>query len=147
MVGPAKNTKGKLPSWEGEQIPVPYTVATEVGRQRRLQNFDEYRADEKLVLFAKKVLSEMKKNRSITATDQLIVLEDSDEGVVINLCVGHKVNETIGRVLSILISARYGTSVGIETNAYLILLRPLRIGFALPHLNSACLSQGKALLG
>ncbi|MDD2248805.1 MAG: DEAD/DEAH box helicase, partial [Methanocorpusculum sp.] len=123
MVEPAKNVKGELPSWEGEQIPVPFTVATEVGRLRRLQNFDEYRADEKSVRFAKKVLSEMKKNRSITATDKLIVLEDSDEGVVVNLCGGHKVNETIGRVLSILLSARYGTSVGIETNAYRILLR------------------------
>ncbi len=42
---------------------------------------------------------------------------------MVNLCGGHKVNETIGRVLSILLSARYGTSVGIETNAYRILLR------------------------
>ncbi|HJJ29676.1 MAG TPA: DEAD/DEAH box helicase [Methanocorpusculum sp.] len=123
MVEPAKNVKGELPSWEGEQIPVPYTVATEVGRLRRLQNFDEYRADAKSVQFAKKVLSEMKKNRSVTATDKLIVLEDSDEGVVMNLCGGHKVNETIGRILSILLSARYGTSVGIETNAYRVLLR------------------------
>ncbi|HJK08047.1 MAG TPA: DEAD/DEAH box helicase, partial [Methanocorpusculum sp.] len=46
-----------------------------------------------------------------------------DEGVVINLCGGHKVNEALGRVLSILLSARYGTAVGIETNAYRILLR------------------------
>ncbi len=123
MVEPAKNAKGELPSWEGEQIPVPFTVAMEVGRLRRLQNFAEYRADERSVRFAEKVLSEMKKNRSVTATDKLIVLEDSDEGVVVNLCGGHKVNETIGRVLSILLSARYGTSVGIETNAYRILLR------------------------
>ncbi len=123
MVEPAKNAKGELPSWEGEQIPVPFTVAREVGRLRRLQNFADYRADERAVRFAEKVLSEMKKNRSITATDQLIVLEDSDEGVVVNLCGGHKVNETIGRVLSILISARYGTTVGIETDAYRVLLR------------------------
>ncbi len=123
MVEPAKNAKGELPSWEGEQIPVPFTVAMEVGRLRRLQNFADYRSDEMSVRFAEKVLSEMKKNRSITATDKLIVLEDSDEGVVVNLCGGHKVNETIGRVLSILLSARYGTSVGIETNAYRILLR------------------------
>jgi ATP-dependent Lhr-like helicase len=123
MVEPAKNAKGELPSWEGEQIPVPFTVAMEVGKLRRLQNFEDYRADEKSVAFAKKILTEMKKNRSVTATDKLIVLEDSDEGVVVNLCGGHKVNETIGRVLSILLSARYGTSVGIETNAYRILLR------------------------
>ena len=123
MVEPAKNAKGELPSWEGEQIPVPFTVAMEAGRLRREQNYSDYHADARTVAFSEKILAEMKKNRSITATDKVIVLEDADEGVVINLCGGHKVNEAIGRVLSILLSARYGTSVGIETNAYRILLR------------------------
>lgn len=123
MVEPARNAKGELPSWEGEQIPVPLSVAMEVGRLRRLRNFADYHADENSVRFVEKILDEMKKNRSVVATDQLIVLEDADEGVVVNLCGGHKVNEAIGRILSILISARYGTSVGIETNAYRILIR------------------------
>lgn len=123
MVEPAKNAKGELPSWEGEQIPVPFTVAMEAGQLRRLHNFDGYHADERTVAFSEKILAEMKKNRSIVATDKVIVLEDADEGVVINLCGGHKVNEALGRVLSILLSARYGTAVGIETNAYRILLR------------------------
>ncbi|HJJ27917.1 MAG TPA: DEAD/DEAH box helicase [Methanocorpusculum sp.] len=123
MVEPAKNAKGELPSWEGEQIPVPLSVAMEVGRLRRMRNFADYKADANSVRFAEKILDEMVKNRSVTATDKLIVLEDADEGVVVNLCGGHKVNEAIGRVLSILISARYGTSVGIETNAYRILIR------------------------
>ncbi|HJK54812.1 MAG TPA: DEAD/DEAH box helicase, partial [Methanocorpusculum sp.] len=107
MVEPAKNAKGELPSWEGEQIPVPFTVATEAGRLRRLRTFEGYHADERTVQFAEKILAEMKKNRSIVATDKVIVLEDADEGVVINLCGGHKVNEALGRVLSILLSARY----------------------------------------
>lgn len=123
MVEPAKNAQGELPSWEGEQIPVPLSVALEVGQLRRLRNFADYHADEKSVAFAEKILDEMVKNRTVVGTDRLIVLEDADEGVVINLCGGHKVNEALGRVLSILISARYGTSVGIETNAYRILLR------------------------
>lgn len=123
MVEPAKNAKGELPSWEGEQIPVPLTVAMEVGRLRRMEDFADYRADEASVAFVERTLSEMKKNRSITATDKLIVLEDAEEGVVVNLCGGHKVNEALGRVLSILLSARYGSAIGIETNAYRILLR------------------------
>ena len=123
MVEPAKNAKGELPSWEGEQIPVPFTVAMEVGALRRTEVFTEYKADERSVLFAQKTLSEMRKNRSVTATDKLIVLEDADEGVVVNLCAGHKVNEALGRVLSILLSARYGSAVGIETNAYRFYLR------------------------
>ena len=95
MVEPAKNAKGELPSWEGEQIPVPFTVATEAGRLRRLRTFEGYHADERTVLFAEKILAEMKKNRSIVATDKVIVLEDADEGVVINLCGGHKVNDEV----------------------------------------------------
>ena len=123
MVEPAKNAKGELPSWDGEQIPVPFTVAMEAGRLRRLRNFSAYQADSRSVAFSEKILAEMQKNRSVVATDRVIVLEDADEGVVVNLCGGHKVNEALGRVLSILLSARYGTSVGIETNAYRILLR------------------------
>ena len=129
LAEPAKNTKGELPTWEGEQIPVPFSVAIEVGRLRRLADFSEYRADAPSIRFAERTLDEMKKNRTVTATDKLIVLEDADEGVVINLCAGHKVNEALGRVISILLSARYGSAVGIETNAYRIFLRlPKNLG-------------------
>ncbi|MDR0439062.1 MAG: DEAD/DEAH box helicase [Methanocalculaceae archaeon] len=123
MVEPAKNAKGELPLWDGEKIPVPFAIAMEVGQLRRLQNFDDYHADKQIIIFSKKILAEMIKNRSIVATDKVIVLEDADEGVMLNLCGGHKVNETLGRVLSILLSARYGTSVGVESDAYRIFLR------------------------
>ncbi|HJJ35732.1 MAG TPA: DEAD/DEAH box helicase, partial [Methanocorpusculum sp.] len=123
------NAKGELPTWEGEQIPVPFSVAMEAGRLRREQNFAEYRSDTASIVFAEKMLAEMQKNRTVTATDRLIVLEDADEGVVVNLCAGHKVNEALGRILSILLSARYGSAIGIETNAYRIFLRlPANLG-------------------
>jgi ATP-dependent Lhr-like helicase len=123
IVEPARRVKGELPSWEGEQIPVPFAVAREVGALRRTRNFQPYGARPESNHFATRFLDEMDRNRSSIATDRMIVLEDADEGVVCNVCAGHKANEALGRVLSVLLSARYGTTVGIELGAYRILFR------------------------
>lgn len=122
-VEPAKKALGELPSWEGEQIPVPYNVALEVGEVRRNRNIGDYSRGKENVSFAEKFLTEMDKNRSLIPTDQLITLENTDDGVVCNVCAGHKANEALGRVLAIMISARYGTTVGLELDAYRMLLR------------------------
>ena len=42
--------------------------------------------------------------------------------MICNVCAGHRANEALGRVLSILASARYGTTVGMEIDAYRIFL-------------------------
>ena len=122
-VEPARKAMGELPSWEGEQIPVPYNVAREAGSVRRERNAGDYHAEKDGLRFVEHFLSEMDKNRSLIPTDQLITLENTDEGVVCNVCAGHKANEALGRILAILISARYGTTVGIELDAYRMLLR------------------------
>jgi ATP-dependent Lhr-like helicase len=122
-VEPAKKVTGELPSWEGEQIPVPFSVAREAGGIRRTRKIADYTRDQDSVRYADKFLVEMDKNRSLVPTDRLITLENIDDGVVCNVCAGHKANEALGRVLSVLISARYGTTVGLELDAYRILLR------------------------
>jgi ATP-dependent helicase Lhr and Lhr-like helicase len=123
IVEPAKKSQGELPSWEGEQIPVPFSVAREVGGIRRKRDIAAYAAEDDGIIFAEKFLCEMDRNRSLIPTDQVITLENTDEGVVCNVCAGHKANEALGRVLSILISARHGTTVGLELDAYRMLLR------------------------
>ena len=105
-VEPARKVKGELPSWEGEQIPVPFAVAREVGALRRTRDFESYHAGDEPTRFAGRFLSEMDRNRSVVATDRLIVIEDAREGIVCNICAGHKANEALGRVLSVLLSAR-----------------------------------------
>ncbi len=121
-VEPARRVKGELPSWEGEQIPVPFAIAREVGALRRSRHFAAYHTGQEVSRFAAGFLSEMDKNRSCVATDRMIVLEDSAEAVICNVCAGHKANEALGRVISVLLSARFGTTVGIEIDAYRILL-------------------------
>jgi ATP-dependent helicase Lhr and Lhr-like helicase len=122
-VEPAKKTAGELPSWEGEQIPVPFSVAREVGEIRRTRSVSAYTNDKDSIHYAEGFLAEMDKNRSLIPSDRVITLENTDEGVVCNICAGHKTNEALGRVLSILISARYGTTVGLELDAYRTFLR------------------------
>ena len=122
-VEPARKAAGELPSWEGEQIPVPFPVAREAGHIRRTRRIAEYTNDPENVKYAESFLTEMDKNRSVVPTDTLITLENIDDGVVCNVCAGHKANEALGRVLSVLISARYGTTVGLELDAYRFLLR------------------------
>lgn len=122
-VEPAREARGELPSWEGEQIPVPYEVAQEVGALRRRRDLAAYTPDAEAVAFADRMFARMDESGTPVPTDRLITIEDSDEGVVCNICAGHLANEAIARVLSILISARTGTSVGTETGAYRAVLR------------------------
>jgi len=122
-VEPAKKAQGELPSWEGEQIPVPFSVAREAGALRRTRAIADYTGGRDDILFATRFLTEMDKNRSLIPTDELLTLENTEDGVVVNTCAGHKANEALGRVISILLSARYGTVVGLELDAYRMLLR------------------------
>ncbi|RXE55378.1 DEAD/DEAH box helicase [Methanoculleus taiwanensis] len=122
-VEPATKAKGEVPSWEGEQIPVPYPVADEVGALRRTREFLRYAADPHAVRYAAGFLARVDGGHFPVPSDTLVTLENTTEGVVCNICGGHKANEALARALSVLISARYGTSVGIEVGAYRILLR------------------------
>lgn len=122
-VEPAKKAQGELPSWEGEQIPVPFSVAQEAGALRRTRAVADYSREQDGIAFAAAFLREVEKNRSLVPTDELVTLENTEDGVVVNICAGHKANEALGRVISILISARYGTTVGLELDAYRMLLR------------------------
>jgi ATP-dependent helicase Lhr and Lhr-like helicase len=128
-VEPAVKMRGELPSWEGEQIPVPYAVAQESGSIRRKRKLVKYTVDKTSQDFILRFLDGMDHARSPVASDRLMTIEHYDEGVVINLCGGHKANEALGRLISILLSARFGTTVGVEIGAYRILLRlPREIG-------------------
>jgi ATP-dependent Lhr-like helicase len=51
-------------------------------------------------------------------TADRLVLEGQGRTVVLNSPYGHRVNETLGRMLAALVGQRTGSSVGIETDAY-----------------------------
>ncbi len=135
-VSPVEDPAGEIPSWVGQEIPVPQAVAGNVGELRRVAGpqfadgasregvarefVSRYPTD---IHTASEALEPIERHveagHPIPAEDRLLI-EFSAGTVVVNACFGHKVNETLGRLLSALLGQRTGSSVGLETDPYRI---------------------------
>jgi ATP-dependent Lhr-like helicase len=135
-VSPIEDPAGEVPSWTGQEIPVPQAVAGEVGAIRRqagesfaagasqeevardlIERYptDEYTAREALDPLEKQVEAD-----APMPTENRVVVEFENRDIVVNACFGHTTNETIGRVLSALLGQQTGSSVGMEIDPYRI---------------------------
>ncbi len=112
---------GSIPSWVGEDIPVPYEVAMEVGQLRRTEDYSIYRGTKDAVDTLNEYLKEQR-DRHPVPSDNKVTLEIGKRMAVLNMCFGSKINETISKVLSVLLSARLGESVGVHTDPYRIVI-------------------------
>ncbi|WP_115862907.1 DEAD/DEAH box helicase [Halorussus litoreus] len=135
-VSPIEDPGGEIPSWVGEEIPVPYDVAQEVGEMRAVAGpqfergapregvarefTDRYPTDEYTASEALDQLDKHAEAGDPVPTADRIVVEHAARTIVVNSCFGHKVNETLGRVLSSLVGQRTGSSVGLEVDPYRI---------------------------
>jgi ATP-dependent Lhr-like helicase len=146
LVEPATDI-GAIPGWIGEEIPVPFDVAQEVGKLRahlleylsadqKAENKKEQRAkiyedilpqypvDKKTFKSYIEYVEKQLTNFPVP-TDSLITIDSTqvpDPIIIINACLGSKVNETIGQLLSALIASQIGASVGVRTDPYRIIL-------------------------
>ncbi|MHA1332645.1 MAG: DEAD/DEAH box helicase [Candidatus Odinarchaeia archaeon] len=138
---------GAIPSWEGELLPVPYDVAQIVGRIRFeladaiKSHGDPYKVLEKytsgmgskagssLILeksAADKIVETIREQveQGFPVPDnKTLVVEAFRDFIVIHLCAGTKVNETIAQMLSALLAAKFGSSVGVKADPYRIILQ------------------------
>ena len=112
---------GTIPSWIGEEIPVPFPVAMEVGKVRRTASFKGYNANDEGKREFKKYLKSQKS--SPVPTDRLVTIESAGDEIVINACFGSKPNETLGRLVAAMVSARLGESVGMHSDPYRIIIQ------------------------
>ena len=136
---------GEVPSWTGEEIPVPFEVAQDVGKLRAeiaafiRAELDEEAIAEKLqekypvtrnaVLELVRLVREHVEGGFPLPDANTIVIEDEGEAVTLNACFGHNTNGTLARVLTSLLSARFGSSVAQEVDPYRIRLTlPRRVG-------------------
>jgi ATP-dependent Lhr-like helicase len=139
FVKPDKDPVGSIPTWIGEEIPVPYSVAQEVGRIRGKvegllksgKKFDEivsdlareYRADPETMKLALSCIRDQVNANLAVPTDSLLTVEKVKDICVVNACFGTLVNRTLARVLAHKASEETGESVGTTIDPYRVLLR------------------------
>jgi len=115
---------GSAPSWVGEDIPIPFEVAKEVGRLRTSSlNKDvvkKYPCNKKTFENFEISIKNQKKLGFVVPDDKTITIDVEEKTVVINACFGTKVNETLGRLISAILAQSIGESVGINSDAYRI---------------------------
>jgi ATP-dependent Lhr-like helicase len=133
LVSPIEDPTGEVPSWVGQEIPVPYDVAQHVGRTRAEAHtrFDDGASRELLARgfadrfsvdehTASEALAPIERHERAVPSDDRIVVEGFGREVVVNAAFGHTINETLGRLLSALVGQRTGSSVAMEVDPYRI---------------------------
>ena len=123
---------GEIPSWAGEDIPVPFSVAMEVGMlRRRLANGEpvhDYPCNESTMNTLLDQIKTQLDEGLVVPDDTTFTLEVDERTIILNACCGTKVNETLGRIISALLAQSIGESVGINNDPYRIQLEvPYRI--------------------
>ncbi|GBC68861.1 RNA helicase CrhR [archaeon HR01] len=141
-VVPLESLEGAVPSWVGDEIPVPLEVAQEVGRIRGgaaeafrdgrleewLKEFTEtYMCGEGLALESLREVSEHLRMGLPVPSDRVVMVEETPEYVVVHLCGGLRANRTISRVLGSELSRRVGAPISVVQDAYRIVLRSRNI--------------------
>lgn len=135
-VSPIEDPSGEVPSWVGQEIPVPYDVAQEVGRMRDVagpqfatgadagsvgRDFaGRFPSDSRTIGAALEPVERSVEIDAPIPTDDDIVIESQGRSIVVNACYGHKTNETLGRLLAALLGQRAGSTVGIDVDPYRI---------------------------
>ena len=140
-VTPIADPAGEVPSWVGQEIPVPKPVAEEVGRIRgeaaaalatgstreavATDLAERYPVDRRTVAASLETVEAQVAAGHPVPTDERIVVEGQSRTVAVNAAFGHEVNETLARLLAALVGQRTGSSVGMEVDPY-------RISFEVP---------------
>jgi ATP-dependent helicase Lhr and Lhr-like helicase len=125
LVTPIKEI-GTVPSWIGEDIPVPFEVAQEVGKLRTLasehKDLSNYPCSNATLKQFNDYIGNQKQHGFVVPDDTHITFDVEEKTMVINACFGTKVNETIGRLIAAVLAQSIGESIGINSDAYRISL-------------------------
>jgi ATP-dependent Lhr-like helicase len=133
-VTPIEDPGGEVPAWIGQEIPVPFHVAQEVGELRgtvgrQLADGADVEAvardvatrypvdPEDLAPALERLAGHVDAGHPVP-TEDVVVAEGEPRSVVLNAAFGHAVNETLGRAVAALVGQATGSSVGVEVDPY-----------------------------
>ncbi|WP_254544322.1 DEAD/DEAH box helicase [Halomarina pelagica] len=132
-VTPVGDPAGEVPSWTGQEIPVPFPVAQEVAdlRARARERFDAGESREAVARWlgeryptdehtAGEALKQIEAHEAAVPAADRVVVEFFGREVVVNAAFGHRANETLGRLVSALLGQRTGSSVAMDVDPYRI---------------------------
>jgi len=128
---------GAIPSWVGEQIPVPREVALEVGEIKAFvedslgegMGVDEIAGELHLrypanIVTIKRAISELVSHHRqgyAVPTHKRVVLEDWEDNVIIHANFGSLANRTLARIVGHVISEDTGYPVGVQQDTYMVI--------------------------
>ncbi|MFB0513964.1 MAG: hypothetical protein ACETVQ_00145, partial [Candidatus Bathyarchaeia archaeon] len=121
-VVPSEDPFAAIPGWDGEILPVPFTLAQEVGKLRQ-KIAEELKHERNHELLAGKLAKELSTDKSTllkpveeiheqlqqgapVPTHNRILIEVFDKHVIIHACFGEIVNRTLGCIFDVVLSDR-----------------------------------------
>jgi len=141
-VKPVDDPTGAIPSWIGEQIPVPFKIAQEVGFIRgfveeqmkkglspeeiAVKLSEKYSSDKENVLRAINETVEHVNHGFPVPTDKRIIVEDWEEFVIIHAHFGSLTNRALAQLTGHLLSEKIGYSIVVQHDPYRIFVQTMK---------------------
>jgi ATP-dependent Lhr-like helicase len=140
-VRPIDDPTGSIPSWIGEEIPVPFEVAQEVASIRGLVEekirsglspeeisallSKQYPADNGTILRALAETIEQVNRGVAVPTEKRIVIEDWEEFVIIHANFGSLTNRALAQLLGQILSEKLGHGIVVQHDPYRIFVQTI----------------------
>jgi ATP-dependent Lhr-like helicase len=137
-VEPAKDPVGAIPSWIGEEIPVPFEIAQDVGRIKRViadelivgkgyeavvdELTEKLGVSRRTIEYVVSAVREQLRH-GFVPTDDVVVIERVGELVVVHASFGTLVNRTLSRLLASYMTNELGLPVRVQQDPYAIILQ------------------------
>lgn len=132
---------GAIPSWIGEEIPVPFEVAQEVGYIRGFVEkqlelglppdkvadklSEKYPADKETILKAMSEIIEQAQLRMPVPTDKRITVENWEEFVILHAHFGSLTNRALAQLIGQQLSEKIGYGIVVQHDPYRIFVQTM----------------------